>query len=158
MCLVIDTCCLARVFDPENKEHPQFKPILKWVRSGNGRMIYGGTKYNNELRKATKYLGIVIELAKQQRVVRMPDEDVDRIADALKVKFPEGDFDDEHIVALVLASRCRVVCTNDNGAIARLKCKEIFSSYGLKRPKIYRSASHKTLCHDGYLVAVCRNK
>ena len=44
MCLVIDTCCLAIVFDGGNKKHVKFVPVLKWVTEGKGRMIYGGTK------------------------------------------------------------------------------------------------------------------
>jgi len=98
MCLVIDTCCLSAVFDGKNKKHASFVPVLKWI-NGKGRMIYGGTKYNDELGKAAKYLPYVAELSRKRQTVQIPNATVDPIAIALKLKFPEAAFDDEHIVA-----------------------------------------------------------
>src|SRR5436305_1719580 len=121
MCLVVDTCCLSNVFSEKDKKHLPFQPVLDWIRYGKGRMIYGGTKYNAELGKNNRVLGIVAELSRQRRTVRLPNEKVDSIANALKVDFPEAEFDDEHLAALVIASRCRVVCTNDKVAIRYLR-------------------------------------
>lgn len=156
MCLVIDTDCLANVFEEKAKNHQSFIPVLAWIRSGKGRMIYGGTKYNTELGRATKVLGIVSELSRQRRTVKLPNDVVDQIADGLKGQFPEPEFNDEHIVALVIASRCCVVCTNDNIAITYLKRIDVFPP-GMSRPKIYRGhKSHKKLCCDENIVAICQ--
>jgi phage gp29-like protein len=59
MCLVIDACCFALVFESKTKNHAKFIAVLKWIEEGNGRMIYGGTKYNAELGRATKVLGLL---------------------------------------------------------------------------------------------------
>jgi hypothetical protein len=69
MCLVIDTCCLGLVFDGGIKDHAKFLPVFNWITTGKGCMIYGGTKYNTELGRATKILTIVTELSRQPSVV-----------------------------------------------------------------------------------------
>ena len=88
----------------------------------------------------------------------MPNAKIDPIVVALKAKFPEPAFDDEHIVALVIASRCCVVCTKDNTAISYLKRPDVFSGYGgVERPKIYKGhIQHKKLCCDQHIVKICR--
>lgn len=156
MCLIIDTCCLAMVFDGGNKKHPNFIPVLNWI-NGKGLMIYGGTKYNEELGRAAKFLPYVAELSRKRRTVQIPNATVDPIAAALKVKVPDPKFDDEHIVALVIASRCGVVCTNDNVAISYLKRRDMFSDHaGVERPKIYSGHKrHVKLCCDKHIVGVC---
>jgi hypothetical protein len=147
------------VFDGKNKKHSKFIPVLNWI-NGKGRMVYGGTKYNDELGKAAKYLPYVVELSKRRRTVQIPNATVDPIAADLKAQCPEPEFDDEHIVALVIASRCCVVCTDDSVAIDYLKRSDLFNPYdGVSRPKIYRGhKSHKTLCCDDHLVGACREQ
>jgi hypothetical protein len=112
-------------------------------------MIYGGT---------TRILAIVKELSTQRRTVQFSNATVDPIVKALKVKFPEAKFDDEHIVALVIASRCCVVCTKDKTATSYLKRLDVFVDYtGVERPKIYNGhPSHRKLCCDKHVVGKCR--
>jgi len=157
MCLVIDACCLANVFNQKDKKHPLFAPVLDWIRNGRGRMIYGGTKYNAELGRLPRVLGIIGELSKQRKTIQIASQTVDPIASELKMRFPEAEFDDEHIAALVIASRCHVVCTNDPGAISYLRRPELFADYqGVDRPSIYRGhKSHRKLCADRNIVGLC---
>ena|ERR1035438_8339861 len=157
MCLVIDSCCLTRVFNGRNSEHKPFAPVLEWVRT-SGRMIYGGSKYIKELRELTEIFGLVTELRRSRRAIQIPDAVVDSIALDLKERFPEKVFNDEHIVALVIASRCCVVCTHDKAAMAYLKRKDVFHPYqGLSRPKIYSGLknNHK-LCCAKHVVEICK--
>ncbi len=148
MCLVIDTCCIAKVFDHGNKQHPNYAPVLEWVSNGNGRMIYGGTKYAIELRELPRYVPVISELERSGRVVVLSRAHVDAIADALKAEITDPDFNDEHLIAIVIVSRCRVVCTDDKVAIFYLKRRQFYSCHGLKRPKIYQSSRNKRLCCD----------
>jgi predicted nucleic acid-binding protein len=158
MCLVIDICCLGTVFEGRSKHHAKFLPVLNWINA-NGRLIYGGTKYNTELAKAAKFLAYVAELSRKRRTVKMPTDQVDAIAAELKRKVPDPQFNDEHLVALVIASRCRVVCTDDKTAISYLRRVDLFSDYdGVSRPSIFRGhKNHKDLCRDEFIVAVCRH-
>lgn len=157
MCLVIDTDCLSRVFDKTNRQHKGFAPVLDWISTGRGRMIYGGTKYNDELRRAAKFVPVVAELERKGRTVHMEDARVDGLAAAAKAAVPDAEFNDEHLVALVIASRCCVVCTKDNAAMAYLKRPELFRHEGVSRPKIYNGhRSHQRLCCDDHIVESCR--
>lgn len=155
MCLVIDTCVLAKVFDPANQEHHLFEPVLKWITVGKGRMIYGGTKYKRELAVARKYLGIIAELERGRRAIRISKSEVDRLARAVKGQCPNRKFNDEHLVAIVIAARCRVVCTDDRDAIPYLKNTAFYRPYNLQKPKIYCYKEHKNLCHDKHVVGLC---
>lgn len=158
MCLVIDSDCLSRVFIGSNREHKKFAPVLKWINT-SGYMIYGGTKYNAQLRELTEVLGLVVELSKRRRTIQLATTTVDAIADELKVRFPEPKFDDEHVVALVIASRCCVVCTYDKGAMEYLRRKDVYDPYkGVKRPSIYSGFKHhhRLCCHEN-VVGACRD-
>ncbi len=152
MCLVIDACCIPKVFDGGNKHHHNFAPVLEWVTNGNGRMIYGGTKYATELQALGKYLKVIVELKKSGRAVQMPNADVDAIAATLKVQITDPAFNDEHLIAIVIVSRCRVVCTVDKVAIIYLKQPQFYSCHRMKKPKIYQSIKNKNLCCDKNVV------
>jgi len=153
MCLVIDACCIPKVFNRENRHHQNFAPVLEWVSNGNGCMIYGGTKYFVELQQLPKYLGIIGELQRKGRAIELPRTRVDAIAATLKVEVTDADFNDEHLVAIVIVSRCRVVCTEDKLAIPYLKRREFYCCHGMKTPKIYRSSRNQNLCCAGNVVA-----
>lgn len=34
MCVIVDTNCLASVFERKSEKHPQFAPVLEWIISG----------------------------------------------------------------------------------------------------------------------------
>lgn len=157
MCLIIDTCCLANVFDSANQRHADFVPVWQWLFKRNGCMIYGGTKYNRELMSVAKIFGMLTELEKKHKLVMIDAATVDAIAGALKTKVPCAAFNDEHIVALVIASRCRVVCTDDTKAIPYLKRSDMYHEYNLQPPKIYRrKRDHARLCCRDNVVPICR--
>jgi|SRR5580698_3852956 hypothetical protein len=154
MCLVIDANCFKLVF---SKTTNGFAPIKAWIYDGSGRMIYGGTKYNRELVDGGM-LPLLKELSTLRKTAHIPNATADAIAAELKIKFPETKFNDEHIVALVIASRCRIVCSNDKTAIEYLKRVDVFAGYGgVKRPKIFRGhVKHATMCSDEHVVAACK--
>lgn len=158
MCLVIDTCCLGKVFDPKNQQHAPFAPVLEWITVGKGRMIYGGTKYNRELHKVRRFVPIVAELSRARRAVPLPRQVVDDLALEAKTREPDPRFNDEHIVALVIASRCRLICTDDKEAIPYLKRTEFYRPYRLAKPKIYCYRSHRDQCSDTHMVAICAER
>jgi hypothetical protein len=157
MCLVIDAMTLPLVFKSKSGNKSGFYPVLAWV-NGKGRMVYGGTKYNKEL-VATGCLGIVAELGRKRKTIRIANDTADGIAAALKEKIPDEEFNDEHIMALVIASRCCVVCTHDKKAMRFLKRKDILGDYdGVQRPKIFTGhKDHKKLCCDNHVVGLCKD-
>lgn len=154
MCLVIDTCCIATVFNSKSKHHSDFSPVLKWVRSGSGRMIYGGRKYKKELSQMTEYVKIINQLAKAGRVIELNGRKVDSKAAELKAKIPDDEFDDEHLVAILLVSKCKVVCTDDKRAHPYLQRADLYPPG--KRPKIYKSKSHSSMCCTLNVAPICK--
>ena len=117
-------------------------------------MIYGGTKYNDEVKGST-YRRILLELGRKGKLRPMPDKRVDGVAAQLKIIAPEKAFDDEHLVALVVVSKCCVICTDDKRSDVYLKRPDFYPK-GLKPPKIYRRQNHDSLCCKDHIVAVCR--
>ena len=85
MCLIIDTDCLSRVFLGRNKEHAKFAPVLKWINNG-GFMVYGGSKYNAQLGGHIEVLGLVAELSKRRKTIKLSNSVVDPIAAELKIR------------------------------------------------------------------------
>jgi hypothetical protein len=156
MCLVIDTNIFHSVFDEQAKDHEHFVPVWTWLTHGKGKMIYGGKKYNKEL-KGGKFVRIVGELSRMGRLVKLRDPDVDQYAAELKIKVPASAFDDEHLVAIVAISKCCVVCTRDKKAFPYLKRKDLYPK-GLKPPKIYQGKKNAKLCCVGHVVDACRDK
>jgi predicted nucleic acid-binding protein len=154
MCLVIDTNVFGSVFNEAAKEHKRFAPVINWLTNGKGRLIYGGDKYNSEL-KGSSYTRIFAELSRGGKLIRMPTGQVNTYAAQLKVMVRDRDFDDEHIVALVAISRCCVVCTDDKRSFSYLKRRDLYPA-GMKPPKIYGSARNADLCCDKHIVDVCR--
>jgi hypothetical protein len=153
MCLVIDACCLSRVFNVNNKEHYQFGPVYKWVRYGRGRMIYGGTKYLKELKEVKGLSRLLTELEKQRRVEILPKTCVDSIAEEIAERVNDKQLNDEHLIAIVIASRCRIVCTDDQKAFPFIRRSDLYRKYGAKRPSIYRYAKkHENMCCDRNVV------
>lgn len=62
MSIVIDANTLSLVFCPTPND--DFGPIKEWVVQGAGRIVVGGTKYKEELRRVSQALRFVNELNK----------------------------------------------------------------------------------------------
>jgi hypothetical protein len=154
MCLIIDTCTFASVFDEHCREYSRFAPIVEWLTTGNGKIIFGGSKYKHEIR-GSKFLRILTEFERKGKLVRVSDAKVDRLARELKRRVPERAFNDEHLVALVSITRCCVVCTDDKAAVPYLKRRDLYPR-GVKPPKIYRHKAHASLCRSEHIVSACR--
>lgn len=65
MTIVIDINVLPAVFNSSDNRHNEFKPVKEWIMKRLGFMVYGGTKYKDELRKMPRYIGVINELKKQ---------------------------------------------------------------------------------------------
>ncbi len=156
MCLVIDTCCIASLLNPHDRNHDQFTPVLAWIASGKGRMIYGGTKYARELRTLARYTPAIAEFTRSGRVVKLEDAQVDAVARRVRQLVNDRRMDDEHLIAIMIVSGCRVICTNDNRAIRYLKMRNLYAHHKRKRPRIYRSLRNAHLCSDANLIPACR--
>lgn len=156
MCIIIDANSLSKVFCVQNKQHKPFKPVLDWIIQGRGKIVFGGTKYREELVNCYKFVRIMTEFDKAGKVVRICDEEVDKKEKQLITRFGSNQFNDFHIVAIVIVSGCRLVCSTDKDSHTFLKEKSFYPR-GFKRPCIYlgHPSNVRLLC-DKYIVDICR--
>lgn len=153
MCIVIDTSSLSCVFDQRNSEHSEFKPVLDWILR-KGKIVYGGTTYERELKTAHSFLKIFSEFKKINKVVVINKSDVDKKEKKIKTLLSHRNFDDPHIVAIIAVSGVRLICTNEKRAIQFLTNKQFYERG--KKPKVYTSKSNSDLLCNANIVKCCK--
>lgn len=150
MCIVIDTCALHLVF---LKKDCDFTPVNKWILKGKGKVVVGGSRYNNELKGARKYLPILAELSRLGKIVKVDDKSVDDCEIQIKKLESSASFNDPHIVALIRESGCKLLCSVDSSSDKYIRNTKFYSKG--KRPSIYRSKKHINLLSDSNIVGAC---
>lgn len=113
MSIILDTNCFSRVFCRKNKEHQEFKPILDWIVFGSGFLVYGGSKYKSELQKSANFKRLFRLLKDYKKAIHFSDSMIDDYQRLYEAKIKDKDFDDPHLPAIVLVSKCRLICTRD---------------------------------------------
>jgi hypothetical protein len=142
--IVLDTNTFHSVFDPDSSDHAEFYPVLQWInKQSYACFVYGGTKYKKELSKMTEYHRIMNEFKKVGKCVEIDTKKIDKNENQLKEICTDADFNDEHIVAILNISGCKLVCTKGSKAMPYIKRKEFYSDQKIR--KIYSSAKNKDL-------------
>jgi len=152
MCIVIDTNTLGSVFDITSANHQEFKPVYDWIVEGAGKIVYGGTKYKTEL---GKYLSIFSTLRAAKQAIYIPDNEVDASETVVVAAIKDDDFDDQHLVALLLVSKCKLICSLDKRAYKYFRNK-VFFSPASKKPKIYSNKANAHLLSNRNIAEVCK--
>lgn len=151
MCVIVDTNTFGPVFDKKNDKHNDFKPVLDWVLYGKGKFVIGGSKYMGELRKAKRYLKIFqILKTHKDKVVKLNDSTVDAEQNRIESLIVDSDFDDPHLPAMVVVSRCQVIYSVDTRSIRFVTDPKIYPA-GIKTPKYYTSCRNCKLLTDKYI-------
>lgn len=155
MCVIIDTNTFASVFNPEAQDHKEFQPVYDWIINKKGKIVFGGSKYKEELSKGYRYLKLFGHFSRARKTVEIDQAEVDKYQEILINKIQHRDFDDPHLVAIAYISKCRVICTNEKRAIPYLTLKNFYPNNS-PRPKIYTQYSNKTLLCDRYYADICK--
>ncbi len=155
MCIVIDTCVISSVLNPHSVDHREFRPVLEWISSGPGKMVYGGTKYKRELSNLKRYLGLISEWRRAGKCRILRDDLVDQEEARIHEESQDPDFDDAHILAILIVGRIRLVCTKDDRSIRKLKNKNLHPPK-FRGPKFYTSARNVSLLSNRFIVGVCK--
>lgn len=153
MCIIIDTNTLATVFDNTSNNHSEFKPVFDWIYSGNGKVVYGGTKYTDEIKK--KYLSLFVELGRKRKAVYIDNETVDDKENEVSTQLISPDFDDQHLVGLLIVSGTKLICSLDSRAYPFFKHPTFFRP-ARNRPKIYNQLRNKDLLIDRNIASICK--
>ncbi len=154
MCLVIDTNTLAAVFDPKASNHEEFKFVSDWIYDGKGKIVFGGSKYKEELSK-TKYLSLFTQLNIAGKSCKANDMLVDEEAKTIETILQHPNFDDQHIVALLRITGCKLICSDDKRAHPYFRHNLFFKTASV-RPKIYTGKRNKDLLNDNNIAEFCK--
>ena len=155
MCIVVDANTFSKVFNPSDKEHVEFEPVYIWITKKKGKLVFGGSKYAQELRDANKYHKLFNILKDMGKVVEVDAADVDSYEKVLIKKLKHRDFDDPHLIAISVISGCLLICTNEKKAIKFIKMKTLYPK-GHKRPSIYSCSGNKDILCDSYYANICK--
>jgi predicted nucleic acid-binding protein len=155
MCIVVDTNVVASVFNEKSANHDEFKPVLRWVLRGKGKLVYGGSTYRTEVfERMPRYGAVILELKKQRKCVVLDHADVDAAERRVREAEPSADFDDAHLVAIFDVSGCLLLCSDDARADRFVKDPELYERQA--PPRIYRRAEHDHLLCDDNIAACCQ--
>jgi len=144
MAIVVDSNVFARVFDPTNTEHAEFSPVKSWIDRGDGVLVFGGTRYIGELKQSIHRLRLVRLLKEAGKAVQIDTGTVDAI-DQDMCRLTEGTAcNDQHIMALLAAARCGLLCSLDAESYPFVKERRYYPKGSIK-VRIYSSARNVDL-------------
>lgn len=153
MAIIVDANCLSNVFDKTCAEHEDFSPVHDWIIYGKGKLVFGGTKYIEELSKLNRIVKFVNLLKKYKNKVVILDKDlVDTEQQRIEELIEDPDFDDPHIPAMVIISQCRLLCSRDARSERFVLNKQLYPK-GVKPPKYYKGKQHSKLLSDKNIPA-----
>jgi predicted nucleic acid-binding protein len=150
MAIIIDTNCFANVFNRKSANHKEYKPVLDWIIKGKGVIVYGGSKYKNELKKAYKYLHILQLLRDIKKVHIGNSENIDRLQKEIEANRIDDDFDDPHLPAIVIDTKCRLICSEDKRSIPFVRDRALYPN-GFQVPVYYTGLRNKNILCDNYI-------
>jgi len=153
VCIILDVNILPSVFSRDAKNHSEFKPVYDWILGPNGKVVFGGTKYWTELSRMKQYLALFSHLNKKNKVVILIKDVVDDIQEKIDEKIYDLDFDDPHIIAIVIVSKCGIICSDDKKSYKFIKNNDLYPP-GVQVPRIYSNVSNKDLLNKKELTKI----
>lgn len=144
MCIVIDVNVLPLVFDQNNAQHENFSPVNNWIFSNKGYLVYGGNSYRKELEKMPRYMRLIRYLREDGKAIHVKDNEVDKVEVFISGKINKTDCDDPHIMAILAASKCCLLCSCDLRSFEFIKNKKLYPK-GTPKIKIYTSKKNVSL-------------
>lgn len=154
MCVVIDANVIPSVFNPNSAKHSEFIPLYNWIRERKGKFVYGGSKFKNELDRLRSYLEFFAELERTNRSHHADDDEVDRIEEIVQHHISDSSFNDHHIIAIVIVSKCRFICSDNSRHYHYFQLRTVYPT-GIRIPKIYNGLGSSTILYDRRLTRPC---
>lgn len=151
MAIIIDVNCYHNVFSRTSSEHKKYKPVKDWIIKGKGLLVFGGTKYLKELGKLNKYSKLVWELKNSKKAVEGDLEVIDKFESKIKEIVSDKDFDDHHLWAIVMVTKCQLICTCDTRSCKFLKNSSFYPKGCIKPSYFTGKPKNKNLLDDKYV-------
>lgn len=156
MCIVVDINTLVPVFDESCDLHPDFVHVKNWIESGRGYLVFGGTKFKQELQKTYRYLRLIRQMKEAGQALAVRDDVVDAEEARVKNRTEGTDCDDQHIIALLGASRCPLLCSADKRSYKYVRNRDLYPE-GMPRVRIYSSKRNRSLLSQSVRINLLRN-
>jgi hypothetical protein len=144
MCIVVDINTLSAVFSEDCDLHSEFCYVKNWINEGKGYVVFGGTKYKDELARTKKYLRLIRLLKDAGKAISISDAAVDTLEAEVISKTTGTTCDDQHVIALLGASKCYLLCSLDSRSYAFVKQRTLYPP-GMPKVKIYASSRNRVL-------------
>jgi predicted nucleic acid-binding protein len=145
MCLILDANRFGEALSTPPNQH--YLPIIDWLTASDstGMVIFGGTKFLQEIARSERARRWFIELQRVGRAKSIDRAVVDAEERALRTR-GLCVSDDEHLVALARKSGTRVFCTEDAALFKDVRNPKLLSK---PRGRVYRTKRHVALlCHN----------
>lgn len=143
--IVIDIDCLSRVFNKNNSEHAEYKPLHDCIfQHRNLEIAYGGEKYCAELEIASHYLKIFSELKKVGQAILLDNDNINRHERTLIGLTKGTRFNDQHIIAIVIEGRCGIICSEDSNSYIFFQDRSLYPKR-FRRPTIYSGLGSRSI-------------
>ena len=156
MCAIVDASVKGEL---KAGGSPAGNAFLRWLLSGNGIMVLGGTKLREELYAQPASLRdsrLIRELKRAAVLREYNDAQIDSLAYRLH-KEGACKSDDHHVIALAIISRARLLFSNDPDLHADFRDKNLVddprgSVYSTLREKRFKQhhkdlLANPDLCH-----------
>lgn len=147
MAIVVDINSLPAVFSESDARYSEFMHVKEWVTNGRGVLVFGGTHYKNELAKLPRYFALIRKLRDGGRAVGISDRAVDALENEVKASLMDSRCDDPHIIALLGASRCPLLCSVDARSYQYIKKRSLYPK-GSPKVKIYSGSRNVSVLKD----------
>lgn len=146
MNIILDVNIFHKFFKTDSTEHFNFAPVHKCIYECKGIVCFGGTQFKKEILKAG-YVSYFNELNKIGKIKNLDLEKVDDLVKQLKLKEPNSDFDDPHLIACAILGKSKIICTEEKRACKYIDKVEFYEK-STQRPKVYKNESHSHLVQD----------
>jgi predicted nucleic acid-binding protein len=132
--VVIDTGVLSKMFNPRNSDYGKYDPFRKWIKGAKGCIVYGGTKYLEELAKLITIMRLITELGRAGKAKCLPRPKVDTEQKRIEGLCNKNRFNDAHILAIAIVGKCKCICSEDLSAHPFFKNRDLlYLDAGLPR-------------------------
>lgn len=155
MCIIVDVNTIPVLFNADNKQHSEYRPVLEWIVADKGKIVYGGSKYKEELKELKGYFRFIKILEQAGKTHEVDDLKVNEAHEIIKTKQAKKEFNDPHIIAIISICGCKLLCSNDHASFPFIKKKEFYLN-DQKPPAIYTRKDHKDLLIDDNIASCCR--
>lgn len=157
MCIVIDSCVLPKVFKKADQQHNNYRAVCEWIVNGEGKIVYGGSKFEKEIFDHHKWFLKALGLLQSHgKAIRADKSKVDRRQAIVEKLVKDRDFDDPHLLALLGVTGCQLICTGDTRAEKYILDKALYPKGG-SVPAIFKDGKkHTKLLSPAYIGKCCR--